>query len=264
MLWFVWPLVFFSLSTSKANYYLLPTFPAQALLVGRLWCLMDYGRVRSYLPRRLIGLSFVLIIAGVAYGMVLAETSPPLIVAQLDPVARAQVGWALRASATLWIAGCVAGLCVKPRSRAAWLMALGMVTLLLAVGNCLARKGDELAGRQAAVVASEYARGGVAVMLDGRYEARSTVNFYLNRRIACISDTGRDGSWGDLWFGNRLEPSPEWFPSHGDVLARIRRGEKMVLLVGLQPQVDSWMRHGQGLIVDRGQYADTWVLTANL
>ena len=264
MLWFVWPLVFFSLSTSKANYYLLPTFPAQALLVARLWCLMDYGRVRSYLPRRFIGVSFVLMIAGVVYGMVMAETSPPLIIAQLDSAARVQVDWALRASAALWIAGCVAGLGVKPRSRAAWLMALGMVALVLAVGNCLERRGDELAGRQAAQVAAEYARDGVPVLLDGRYEIRSTVNFYLNRRIACISDDGGDGSWGDLWFGNRLEPSPEWFPTHRNVLARIRRGERMVLLVGFQPQVDSWLRHGQGLIANRGCYADTWVLTANL
>ena len=264
MLWFAWPLVFFSLSTNKANYYLLPTFPAQALLVGRLWRLMDYGRVRSYLPRRFIGLSFLLTIAGVVCGMVKAETAPPVIIAQLDPVARAQVDWALRATAALWIAGCVAGLWVKPRSRAALLMALGAVTLVFAVGSCLAQRGDELAGRKAAVVASQYARDGAVVMSDCRYETRTTVNFYLNRRIACISDIGGDGSWGDLWFGNVLEPSPEWFPSRDGVLALIRRGERMVLLLGLQPQVDSWLRHGQGAIIDRGRYGDTWVLTANL
>ena len=264
MLWFVWPLVFFSLSTNKANYYLLPTFPAQALLVARLWCLMDYGRVRSHLPRRFIGTSFVLLIAGVVFGMVKVEADPPNIIAQLDAAARVQVDWALRATAALWIAGCVAGLCVKPRSRAAWLMAVGMVTLMLAVGSCLAQRGDELAGRQAAVVAGAYAHDGVPVMLDGRYETRTTVNFYLNRRIACIGGPEIDGSWGDLWFGDRLEPSPDWFPRQGDVVARILRGERMVLLVGLQPQVDSWLRHGQGRIVDRGEYADTWVLTANL
>jgi hypothetical protein len=79
-----------------------------------------------------------------------------------------------------------------------------------------------------------------------------------------MGGTGCDGSWGDLWFGNVLEPSPEWFPSRDDVLARIERGERIVLLVGLQPQVDSWLRHGPGVIVNRGRYGDTWVLTANL
>jgi len=261
VLWFVWPLTFFSIATNKANYYLLPTFPAQALLVGRLLSLMGRARVAAFLPRRLVLVSFALMVVMAPIGLYLVEMYPHRMVAALDPIARSEVTWALVVTLALWVVGGLQGVFARgARSGAVGSLALSAVSLALAMGLVVGQVPDEMpSSRLAAAAARQYAGDRVPVLLDGPYEQRATVGFYLHRRLVCIN--GRNG---DLWFGSTLEPCDEWFPTTAEVLHRARHGEKMVLLVPAEGKLGYWLARAGSKVANRGLYGDLWVITVNM
>lgn len=87
--WIAFILVFFSLSASKRNIYILGAFPAAAILIGSAWAELDAARFR---PARLARGAFLLLLSLAGPGLLIASFVPAL------PIP----GW------TLWPAGLAA------------------------------------------------------------------------------------------------------------------------------------------------------------
>ncbi len=78
VLWFCAIFLFFSVGSSKGNAYLLPLFPAGALLVGNLWHQL-YETPSPWLYKGFV-YSFIPLVLGFIGGMIYPMVDPPLIV----------------------------------------------------------------------------------------------------------------------------------------------------------------------------------------
>ena len=185
-LWAAWltPLLFFSLSSAKANYYMVAALPALALLLAlQLESLASAGRSRLLAwPAALL-----LLLAVAGGGFVLLK--PALLAARTD-IQLAMAG--------LFIVLCGVSL------GAAWLrrpnVALAAAALLLApVQVCALQEleRDSLSGRPVAqVVLARCAACEVMIYKD--FENISALPFYLPRTVSII-----DSVSNDLWFAQQ-------------------------------------------------------------
>jgi hypothetical protein len=216
VIWLIFGFVFFSLSQSKLVPYILPLFPALALLAGRSLAALEAGTVRRAL---LIGGAFWLIL-GLA---VLLAGHDAGMAARLD-IASGPAGPAIAAGFLLAALLTAVAAMLAPRRgvvagvATATLASLVLLTVLLPAAKQMSgqRGIDALAAASAA-----QAPAGTTMYCVDDYE--QSIPFYLSRPCTLV------GYRGELDFGLRQEPQ-RWIPDLGQFAARWQ-GERQALAV---------------------------------
>jgi 4-amino-4-deoxy-L-arabinose transferase-like glycosyltransferase len=183
LVWAVFIYLFFTVSGSKLPSYLLPMFPALALLMGKQLATMETRRlfwlIAPILPLTLLGVGFAPFTAR------LADT--PL---QLQGYSA--YAWWLEAAALVWSLGVIAALVLTRRSNAVKdhkfvaVLVLAISTMLAAqLGtsgyNTIAR---ERSGYYIAEVIRPYVKPGIPFYSVDTYE--QTLPFYLKRTFTLV------------------------------------------------------------------------------
>lgn len=226
---FLVPLVFFSLSGAKANYYMIVALPSAALLLarhaGRLW---DSGWL-AVVPLFWLLLFGVLDVAG--------------------PALAAPAQWPASAARLLG-AGCsicVAALAlVALRRSGAAIVATAAVAIPLAVlfsDYLKANEGESSARR---IAQEARAEGLQRIFVFRDFESMSALAFYVREPIGVI-----DSRSNDLGFGLRLRPDPDRFPS-------IERFSALEARPGVGIVVANSRRADFERTPVRGQFAPVW------
>ncbi|MGE0492627.1 MAG: ArnT family glycosyltransferase [Vulcanimicrobiota bacterium] len=230
--WFALPVLMFSCIGSKLPPYILPTFPAGALLVARYWD-------RSL--ARLTGLSLAFL--GIAATIFLALAPPPDVVGVLGLLLPAVAAWAL--------SGLVVSL--KPTEEVSLpAITAGMVVSLFLIAVSVGRLDEQYTARAVARVVESKTIDEVAFYGNFLY----SLPYYLDRRIVHISypretqfETSRnlDGFyfrdyeeyWNQLTPGEqvivvmrRSDDDPKRFPGW----ERVEKGHYLILSGSKQPE----------------------------
>jgi 4-amino-4-deoxy-L-arabinose transferase-like glycosyltransferase len=205
-IWLVFGLVFFSLSQSKLVPYILPLFPALALLAGRSLAALEVRALRRAL---LIGGAFWLIV-GLA---VLFLWHEPGMAARLDiasgPAGPAIAAWFLLAALLTAVAAWLAARRGSVASVAtATLGSLALLTVLLPA----AKQMPGQRGLEALITAAAgQVQSGTTIYCVDDYE--QSIPFYLKHPCTLV------GYRGELDFGLRQEPA-RWIPDLGHFAVR--------------------------------------------
>ncbi|MDD5296419.1 MAG: glycosyltransferase family 39 protein [Rhodocyclaceae bacterium] len=209
-LWAAWlaPLLFFSLSSAKANYYMVVAMPALALIIAwRIQELAGAGRARllAWPSGLILGFSLILL---TALGIKSRGTFD--LAGQPDAALRVAVVAAFLALAWagFWLA-------LKRQT----LLALVATALLLAPIEGYLLHG--LAAREAEISARPLARAitercpGCRVMIYRDFEAISSLAFYLEKPPLIL-----DSASNDLWFAWHEKPDDPAFATSAAVAAQ--------------------------------------------
>jgi len=198
LLWCIVVFGFFSVSDSKLPSYILPLFPAAALLLGDALPRMSRRALLGHLG----------LVAVVALAALLLSPRAVAFASEATPVAMmAAYGHWLTAAAALWLAGTLAAIFLVWRTQTvAALLVLaaagfgaGMTTLLGIEALAPANSAKQIAG-----VVRPLLSPGVPFYSVGMYE--QTLPYYLDRTVTLVDY--RD----ELDFGLTQEPQ-KWVPS---------------------------------------------------
>ncbi|HXZ50067.1 MAG TPA: glycosyltransferase family 39 protein [Usitatibacter sp.] len=206
--WVLVPLVFFSTSIAKANYYMVIALPALSLLLGRRLADLRASRWGALAP--LAWLCLVAAGATLAPRVHAPYRWPP----ETIPIVAS--GLALAAlSAALFLARRPVGATIA--------CAAFSVPLALFFSGALAANEDQDSARRIARLIERERFGDVFVYRD--FENLSSLAFYLRRPIGVI-----DSASNDLRFGIALDPDARRFPSEAQFLRADYRGEVAVVV----------------------------------
>lgn len=192
--WFVLIFLFFSISNSKLIPYILPVYPAAALLIGEMMVRTMDGQSRPlWIPVRIMaGLMMILGIAVAAASRFLPEHV-------LSGIAGALIG------GLLFIQGLVAALAAKHKNPVILLTGLTGTALMLMLAGLplvLNRVAERKSCRSLGQAICRLAPPNTAVVSQG---VRHGLSFYAHRRIIIA------GGSGELEFGSRLGDHRAWF-----------------------------------------------------
>jgi 4-amino-4-deoxy-L-arabinose transferase-like glycosyltransferase len=220
-LWVLFVLAFFSLSQSKLVPYIVPAFPALALLAGRVLARIDPRRLGAHLA--FMAVATLLLLA--ALFAVASSTQGAALLTQLNGPGRVGAIAAL----LLGAAGCAIGAHQARRDqRLAAIYAAAMATLLTVMVLFWASNGTDRQRNQMEAVASLQA----AMKPDSEFYCVSVyvqpVVFYLERPCTLV------GYKGELAFGIGQEPW-HYMPDLASFAAHWRSGVDPVALV--RPEV---------------------------
>ncbi len=201
LIWAVFIYLFFSVSGSKLPSYLLPMFPALALLMGKQLGAMSERRL-FWLVAPMLPLA-VLVVLGMAFASLYMErlADTPLQHQMYSEYAH----WLLAAS-LIWLSGVIAGLALLRRTnKTAAVLTLAIITLIAAqLGtsgyNTIARE------RSAYLIADAirpYVKADVPFYSVAMYE--QTLPFYLKRTFTLVNYQD------EMAFGIMQEPQ-RWLP----------------------------------------------------
>lgn len=197
-LWVVVVFSFFSLSGSKLIPYILPIFPAVALLIGRTFSLACEEGEKTLRINALV-VAFVASILGA--GVVLYP-----FVAQRPKLGVFEVSVM---GAVLFAEGVVALLCMRRAGVAGAFGTFCLMSFLLTIvgpqfvfGNLAQRKATPELAR----IIKQHYEPGVHVASYGWYQ--QGVPFYTGLRVIVVGD------WGELDFGRRQGDNSAWFPDY--------------------------------------------------
>ena len=192
LVWIVFVFVFFSVSSSKLPSYILPMFPALALLIAERYSQLSARAVAMHtLPYVAVGIAMLLAAPQVVR---LASSEVPVALYQ------GYVPWLLVAGATLTAAALLASfMALRERTLAAglWLAAGGLIAaqLILTGHNSLSPASSAYHLVQQI---RQHVRPDIAFYSLGIYE--QTLPFYIKRTVTLVE--ARD----ELAFGIRQEP----------------------------------------------------------
>ncbi|MDE2120073.1 MAG: glycosyltransferase family 39 protein [Betaproteobacteria bacterium] len=209
LVWAVFIFGFFSASHSKLPSYVLPMFPALALLLGEY---LAHARQRA------LGWQFGLW-AAVSAAAAIAFTQLWRAGNAITPGALyQQYGWWLEVTAACGLVGALAAWRWERQGRRA-LAVLGLAGCMVA-GLTVATQAFQILGRTAStrdVVRSirPWLHAGQPFYTVGTYD--QTLPFYLRREVTVVQYRG------ELDFGIRQQPS-RWVPTLSDFAARWRAG----------------------------------------
>jgi 4-amino-4-deoxy-L-arabinose transferase-like glycosyltransferase len=198
LLWCVLVFVFFSISDSKLPPYILPIFPALALLLG------------DYLTR-MRGKALAAHLAGTAAVALAATAAAPLTTRLADnitplPMMTAYTDWLL-VSAGLWLVGSLAAMTLAWRARTTAAVLVAAIAAFVA-GNGALLGHDELAkafsGQYLASQVKPLLTPDVPIYSVDTYD--QTLPFYLQRTVILVAKTD------ELAFGLDQEPW-KWIPT---------------------------------------------------
>ncbi|MGH9513823.1 MAG: ArnT family glycosyltransferase [Terriglobales bacterium] len=236
LLFILWALVivgFFSFST-RQEYYTIPALPGLALLIGG-WLAkeegpdasprdMKDGRISSY---ALVTIAIVFAIVGVAillssrtpvpatdlaellkknpqdYDLSLGhflDLTPQALGAFRGPLIGAMISLMLGAGLSLWFR--MRG---RPR-RGNIALALMMVGLLTCIHSAFATFSPILSSSKLAMAIKRHYEPGDLIVIDGRYDQASTLNFYIGVPVRVLHEPS-----GNLWYGSKFPDAPHVF-----------------------------------------------------
>ena len=240
-LWALVILVFFSFST-RQEYYTIPALPGIALLVGG-WLERESesgandrdrraGRISSTV---LLAVGVVAFVFGIA---VLASTHVPPSGADLadllskhprdydfslghmldlNPEALGVFRGPLLGASLAFLLGPLANWWMRRRGRPRLgnaALALMMVALLACVHSAFVTFNPILSSHGLAVAIQKEYRPGDVIIVDGRYDQASTLNFYTGIPVHVLGEPS-----GNLWFGAKFPDSPKIFETPESVAA---------------------------------------------
>ncbi len=222
LMWAVFIFVFFSVSDSKLPPYILPVFPALALLLGTRLTQLSAARFRGgVLPMLLVAVA----------GLIAAANSERFANEEVLPeLYRNYAPWIYAASALL-AAGIIAALLADRRGRrehAVVLLAsggLGFVQLISAGYESLTPAASSyhlVEKARPELVLEDLDQPGVPLYSVGFYD--QTLPFYLKRTVTLVDFQG------ELDFGIRLEPQ-KYVPTVAEFEARWRAGNKALAIM---------------------------------
>jgi 4-amino-4-deoxy-L-arabinose transferase-like glycosyltransferase len=195
-IWAVAIFLFFSASSSKLPSYILPMFPALALIIGARLATMTSTRLRWDIA--------VYFVVGLAVTILAPQAERFAPDGSDIALFAAYVPW-IRAAGTLIIAGAVCAWLCSPRRRTAAVLAIGFSALL--AEQALMMGHEELAPRSSfyhmAQEIRPYLRPGVPFYSVGTYE--QTLPFYLKRTVTLVAFAD------ELAYGLEQEPRL-WLP----------------------------------------------------
>lgn len=194
LLWAATIFLFFSASSSKLHAYILPMFPALALLAGEFLAALN-GRQRTWqaAPGAALGLA----LAGVGLYAAFAGG--------MRPEVRAYAPWVIAAGAVGLTGAMAAAYSARRGASGSGLTALaagGMVSALLLLGG-FDRLATHRSGKELAAAMAPLLGPGVPIYSVGTYE--QTIPFYLQRTVTLVGDRS------ELGFGLDQEPE-KWVP----------------------------------------------------
>jgi 4-amino-4-deoxy-L-arabinose transferase-like glycosyltransferase len=194
LLWIGVILLFFSMSSSKLIPYILPVFPALALLVGTALCGAARGEGRWF---RIQALASILFLCVAGAGVVIYP--------HLAPKARFAADAALVPGGILLAGGLLTlgAYLKKGRDYLAALLFLTACLTAIAVPPVIYARSIEKKSTRALAPIIRERFSGVPLVSYGYY--RQDVPFYTGRRVIVA------GFSGELEFGRLLEKEPGWF-----------------------------------------------------
>ena len=207
LVWAVFIFVFFSASHSKLPSYVLPMFPALALLVGEYL---------AHARRRALGWQFALW-ALLSVAAALGFTQLWRAGNSVTPGALYQrYGWWLEVTAALGLLGSLAAWRFERRGRRS--LAVLSLAGCMVLGLTVATQAFQILGRTASTrdvvrAIRPWLRAGQPFYTVGTYD--QTLPFYLRRKVTVV------GYRGELDFGIRQQPGL-WVPTLHDFAARWR------------------------------------------
>jgi 4-amino-4-deoxy-L-arabinose transferase-like glycosyltransferase len=251
VIWAACVMLFFSFST-RQEYYSLPALPALALLIGG-WLVREQQSPAAGRERRAgrvaSAVLFGLGVAGFAGAMILLARTHSFprvtdIGSVLTPHPRAyklslgHMGDLTLESLGLFrpliflagvglLAGTGLNLLLRRRGRpfAATVALAGMmVVMLLCVYGGLVIFSPELSSKQIALAVQKAYRPGDVIIVNGKYEWGSTLNYYTGIQLHVLN--GRDGN---LWFGSFFPDAPHIFETDAS-FAQLWNGPHRVFL----------------------------------
>ena len=216
VIWLVFGLVFFSLSQSKLVPYILPLFPALALLAGRSLGALEAATLRRAL---LVGGAFWLAL-GLAVLLLWRE---PAMAARLD-IAAGPAGPAIGTGFLLAALLTAAAAWLAPKAGAVVAVAtatLGSLALLTVLLPAAQQMPQQRSLEALITAAAAQLHSGTTIYCVDDYE--QSLPFYLKRPCTLV------GYRGELDFGLRQEPG-RWIPDLAQFAARWQ-GERDAMAV---------------------------------
>ena len=236
LLFILWALVivgFFSFST-RQEYYTIPALPALALLIGG-WLAKESGPGSS--PRELragrisssvlLTIAVVATIAGIAILLSSQAPAPGTDLADLlkknpqeydlslghfldlTPQALGAFRAPLIGAMISLLLGSVLNWIFRRRRRPVYgnvILALMMVGLLTCVHSAFATFSPILSSSALARTVHRHYQPGDLIVIDGRYDQASTLNFYTGFPVLMLGDPS-----GNLWYGSKFPDAPQVF-----------------------------------------------------
>ncbi|HUA15905.1 MAG TPA: glycosyltransferase family 39 protein [Verrucomicrobiae bacterium] len=233
LFWALVILMFFSFST-RQEYYTIPALPGIALLVGG-WLSRESSAEEPQSSRRagVISSAVLMIIGilGAGIGLLLYwhTPHPPVGVDLADllkrnpqdydfslghvldftPQALGMFRGPLLGACVSLLAGTVLNWWMRRRGRPAWgnaALSLMMVGLLACVHVSFVRFSPILSSHALAVAVEKEYHSGDLIVVDGRYDQASTLNFYTHIPILMLHEPA-----GNLWYGEKFPDAPQVF-----------------------------------------------------
>ncbi len=236
LLFFLWAMVillFFSFST-RQEYYTIPALPGVALLAGG-WLARESAAQAGAADRRagrisslvLLGVGVVSAVVGL---LLLSHThrQPPGVdladllkrnpqdydfslghVLDFTPEALGMFRGPLLGASLALLLGTILNWWMRRRGRPAWgnaALSLMMVGLLTCVHVSFAEFSPILSSHALAVAIEKEYRPGDVIVVDGRYDQASTINFYTHVPLRVLGEPS-----GNLWYGAKFPDAPHVF-----------------------------------------------------
>jgi 4-amino-4-deoxy-L-arabinose transferase-like glycosyltransferase len=220
LIWVALVLLFFSASSSKLVPYVLPLWPAVAVLVGR-WLARDGGAPR-FLPAALWATALILLTFAATLGLLPLLLSPRALERAEEALAAAGALRTLLPTALGTAALAIAFLTWRGQSRAAVAAVAVAGLAICGLGEALAGRLDQRSVKPLAETLRPLLQPGDEVASVHDYF--QDLPFYLGREVTIV------GWRGELEFGHRAEPHKGRLIELDELAARWR-SEKRVYLV---------------------------------
>jgi 4-amino-4-deoxy-L-arabinose transferase-like glycosyltransferase len=251
LFFFLWAVVivgFFSFST-RQEYYTIPAVPALALLIGGWLAKEESSKSESRSGRISSWVWFVIVTLGSVVGvMLLFSSRPPAPGADLadllrknpqeydlslghfldlTPEALGMFRAQLIGAVVSLFVGAGANLWLRYRRKPGYgnaALAAMMIGLLTCVHGAFSTFSPVLSSHQLAVAIEQQYRPGDVVVIDGRYDEASTLNFYLRVPVQVLHEPS-----GNLWYGSQFPDAPHVYETQ-DSFVRLWNGTATVFL----------------------------------
>ncbi len=214
-LWLIVIFCFFSLSRSKLVTYILPSFPAVALLVGHGLSGACDGNFKI-IRRQAYAVCLLLIIGAIGIALYPMLVATPRIALHHCAV----IGMLLLAEGLLCLTAARRGDTVK---LVMVLCAMSYILGIVAPPGAFEILASEKSEKKLGLLVRERASPEALVASYGWYD--QDLPFYTQRRIAVV------GTRGELAFGSRQERGSAWFPSYGEFSRLWDSGRPIFLLI---------------------------------
>lgn len=254
LLFLLWSLVivgFFSFST-RQEYYTIPAIPGMALLVGG-WLARERTSAAASPERRsgrissaaLLAIGVIIAIAGFAL-LSFSKAPPPGIdlsdllkkhpqdyalsfghILDLTPQAMGVFRGPLLGFSLALLLGAMANWILRRRGQAGAgnaVLAAMMVVVLACVHSAFAIFSPILSSKDLALAIQRYCRPGDVIVVVGKYENASALNFYTGLPLRSLREPA-----GNMWYGSRFPDAPRVFETQASFTA-LWRGPQRVFL----------------------------------